>query len=339
MIITDRKLWDDFILAHGGGFLQSWDWGELQQSTGRQVFRLGLLSDGQLSGAAQVIRHALPFGQSYFYCPRGPVITHPKYLEPLLTRIKDFAAEHHALFFRFEPIISPESGVRSPEEKNSANRQITNIKYQITKPVQPKQTLILDLTKSLDELLAALHPKTRYNLRLAEKRGVTVREGSGDIDFEIFWRLLKQTYSRQKTGHHPKSYYYHIFSAGSSHQPCPVGGANFQVKLYLAERGKQPLAANLVYFYGGTAVYAHGGSDHNERALMAPQLLQWRQITEAKTLGYQHYDLWGIDPIRWPGITRFKLGYGGQTVDYPGAFDLPLRKFGYGLYRLARKLR
>ncbi|MFA5359161.1 MAG: peptidoglycan bridge formation glycyltransferase FemA/FemB family protein [Patescibacteria group bacterium] len=311
--VVEQKIWDDFVTANGSEFLQSWDWGVLQESLGRKIWRLAVTDENQIKAVALIVKHQLPFKQNYLYCPRGPLTTEPKYFEYLVERIKELGKHEKSTFCRIEP-ISPTINYHLPP----------------TKPVQPKTTLVLDLTKSEDDILNSFHQKTRYNIRLAEKHGVTVRDGSGDQDFEIFWNLLTKTYTKQEISTHPKEYYKKILTTPYS---------LLATKLFIAESNGIPVAANLCYFYGDRATYAHGGSDYQYRNLMAPHLLQWHQIKCAKDAGYKVYDFWGIDEKRWPGVTRFKLGFNGKSVDYPGTFDIPISKILYPLYKLVKKVK
>jgi lipid II:glycine glycyltransferase (peptidoglycan interpeptide bridge formation enzyme) len=176
-----------------------------------------------------------------------------------------------------------------------------------------------------------MKPKTRYNIRLAEKKGVVVKEST---DVDSFYEMLAAT-SGKNTGYfpHEKSYYKALLAEL---------GPKDMVKLFIAESDGQPLAAILVTFYGKTATYLHGGQNDKARNLMAPYLCQWAAIKEAKARGCESYDFWGVaesdDPNdSWAGITRFKEGFGGQKVITPGSFDLVLRPFWYNtLTMLAR---
>ena len=106
----------------------------------------------------------------------------------------------------------------------------------------------------------------------------------------------------------------------------------------MAEYERQIIAANLVNFYGDTATYLHGSSSSKNRQVMAPHLLQWEQIKEAKNRGMKYYDFWGFDEDKWPGVSRFKKGFGGEIVEYAGAYDLIWNKLWYQLYNLAKKI-
>ena len=354
--INDQKSWNTFVVTHGpksGAFLQSWEWGEFQKKFGRKIWRLGALENENLTAVTLIIKHNLPFGKSYLYCPRGPIVS-IKYLvsgiwyEKFLKEIVHLAKKEKSIFFRFEPINN--------------KSQILNTKYKIqnTAPIQPLHTLTLDLTKSDEELLSSMHPKTRYNIRLAERHGITVHrtrftdpEMLKD-DFEIFWPLLQKTAGRDGFNLHPKNYYWQMLNILIP-QPCDdVPRPN--VALYLAKYQNKILGANLMMFFGDTVTYLHGASSDEHRNVMAPHLLHWQIIREAKRLGYEYYDFWGIDEQRWPGITRFKKGFAneaspdrspdasigtsvgsGHIIEFPGTFDLPIQKNWYKIYRLAKK--
>jgi len=187
-------------------------------------------------------------------------------------------------------------------------------------PIQPKQTLRIDLAKSEDEILKAMHQKTRYNIGLAEKRGVRIEERN---DIEVFFKLLETTTARDGFRMHPRAHYETILST-------------LDAKLFFASYNEQPIATALVTFFGTTAYYLHGASANEHRDVMAPYLLHWSIMREAKRRGCTVYDLWGIDEKKWPGVTRFKRGFAPKTeaTTYEGTFDVPFRSFLYRLYRL-----
>ena len=100
----------------------------------------------------------------------------------------------------------------------------------------------------------------------------------------------------------------------------------------------KPIAGAILLTYGDTVYYLHGAMDRDYKSWMAPYLMHWEIIKWAKKQGYHYYDFWGIDTSRWPGVTRFKLGFGGQQVEYPGSFDMPISKFWYFVYKITRKI-
>ncbi|MBI5071795.1 peptidoglycan bridge formation glycyltransferase FemA/FemB family protein [Candidatus Falkowbacteria bacterium] len=187
----------------------------------------------------------------------------------------------------------------------------------------------MDLTKSEDELLAAMHEKTRYNIRLAEKKNLALKTGTVDD----FWKLMEETTKRDEFRAHPKKYYEKMFEKLADGEKNKMRG-----ELKIVYQGIAPLAAAIIGYFGDTVTYLHGASSYEYRNLMAPYLLHWEIIKEAKKLGYKFYDFWGIDEKKWPGVTRFKKGFGGFEINYPGTFDLPINKLWYKIYNLAKKI-
>ncbi|MBI4812455.1 peptidoglycan bridge formation glycyltransferase FemA/FemB family protein [Candidatus Falkowbacteria bacterium] len=352
--ITDKNKLNDFVASQEHSqFLQSWQWGEFQKKVGAGVWRVGVedpstssgevplaklrAGGGELVAAATIVKKELPVGKSYFYCGRGPAIAkitsqwkseirNPKseinsksqilnsnqILELLFSEIEKLAREEGAMFLRFDPLF----------EINA-----TRYTLHATLDVQPSKTLILNLNKSEDELLKEMHQKTRYNIKLAEKKGVKVIEG-GKENFEDFWRLIDQTSGRDKFRPHGRNYYEAMFAP-----------ENDIVKLYFAEYQGRTLAAGIFSFFGDSVTYLHGGSANESREVMAPHLLQWHVIKFARSLEYKYFDFHGIDEEKWPGVTRFKKGFGGDELNYPGTFDLVYDEGWYGIYKMIRKVR
>ncbi len=230
------------------------------------------------------------------------------------------AKDEKVIFLRFEP------SYRLP----ATGCQLTK-----TIDVQPSKTLILDLAPQEKELLKNMRQKTRYNTRLAERKGVAVREGSVD-DFESFWRLMRETKERDGFRTHTREHYRKMIGI---HTSTPARRDDLAIKLYLAEYENKVIAGNIIAFFGDTATYMHGASASRYRNVMAPYLLQWHVIRLAKESGYGFYDFYGIDDNKWPGVTRFKRGFGGGERQYPGTYDLIFDGFYYQLYKIARALR
>lgn len=318
--VTTANGWNEETLRLGGGFLQSWEWGEFQRATGREVLRLR--GDGAL---AQMIRLPLPFGKSYWYCPRGPLAL------DILPPLAEEARKNEAIFLRCEPLEKPVHRFFAGAKKREA--------------VQPAQTLIVDLAQDEEAILAAMHEKWRYNIRLAERKGVRVfMAGEHDASaLDIFWNLLEETTDRDGFRAHGKEYYRAMLERLAG-DPATDGKTRPVARLVFAEHDGKVLAANLMLYFGSTATYLHGASSRERREVMAPQLLHWKAMTDAKSWGYASYDFWGVAPEGaedhpWAGITRFKRGFGGRYVSYPGTYDLPLDRGWYGLYSLIQKLR
>ena len=274
-------------------FLQTEMWAEFQRSLGRKVFEVE---------GVKVIRHDLPFGKNYLYVP------YPFSVPDL----HNLAMQENSIFVKVEPM------------QDDIARGLMHRGYQKSqKNIQPHKTVVLDLTRSEDELLSAMHHKTRYNIRVAEKHGIVVRESS---EIEIFWNLLKKTTERDRFNSHEKEYYQKLLQLPNT-------------SLWIAQYQNTSLAASIVLQDRSNAYYLHGASDHSYRHLMAPYALHWEIAKNYKLKTISSYDFWGIDSVRWPGVTRFKLGWGGRTVEYPGAFDLVISSFWTTLYNLKNSVR
>lgn len=306
-------------------FLQSKLWLEFQKSLGREVFEYN--KDGVRAG---IIKLPLWFGKSYLYIPHGPVMDFNAMLggekNPVwnwLHWLKDLAKKEQAIFIKAEPANDHVAQTLAERKFRRSHKEI-----------QPSRTVILDLEKSEAELKAAMHHKTRYNIGVAEKHGIIVKE-SEDID--VFWELMQKTTKRDRFYSHPKRYYEKLFTFFHNQQ-------DIRVKLYLAYQGPPsggagpPSGGALVLFYKDSGFYLHGASDYEYRQYMAPYLLHWEILKSLKLQGLKFYDFWGINARRWPGVTRFKLGWGGRTVEYPGFFDWRLSWWWYQGYKLARKI-
>lgn len=297
-------------------FLQSWQWGEFQSKVAGETLRLGIKKDGEIIAAASFTKKKLPIGKSYYYCPRGPVINNSDFrfriLELLFNEIKKIAEDEKAIFLRFDPVFRIKD---------------LNLPLQKTIDVQPSKTILMDLKEGEEELLKKMHQKTRYNIRLAEKKRVKIFEG--DIKyFDSFWRLLNETTERDDFRPHGQDYYIEMLNSDP----------NF-IKLFVAEYEGKIIASNIVSFFGDTATYMHGASSNEFRNVMAPYLIQWHVIKEAKKRGCRYYDFYGIDEKKWPGVTRFKSGFGGDNRHFPGTFDYVLDRGWYNIYGMVRKVR
>lgn len=271
-----------------GKFLQSPEWQKFQESLGRKTWRV----DGAL-----VVKMHFISSVYFLYSPKGPLF---EINENFLKKITEIAKKENAFFYRIEPPTTPPKTFQQFRDK------------------EPKCTLITDISKPEDELLAEMHEKTRYNIRLAEKKGLRIANDG----FDDFYNLLQKTSSRQDIKLHSKEYY------------KKLAGFN---EIFVAYHENIPVACAMVNFYEDTATYLHGGSDEKYKNLMAPNLLHWEIIKTAKSRGARFYDWWGIDEKKWPGITRFKRGFGGAEICAPGTFDFPINKFLYNLYKLLRK--
>lgn len=204
--------------------------------------------------------------------------------------------------------------------------------------MQPRETFVVDLAPTEEELLAAMKSKTRYNIRVAKKRGVNVVVSTDADHTQAFIRLVTGTADRKGITPHPKAYYEAMCET--------LLGENG--KIFAAEKEGTIVSANLVVFHGDTATYLHGGSDDAYRSDMAPFLLQWEAMCEAKRRGCTRYDFGGVNLSeleagkgKWLGITRFKTGFSPSTsaTVFPGAYDVVLSPLRYAVYGMMQKMK
>lgn len=285
-------------------FLQSPEWQEVQERLGRQTLRIGSLL---------VIRHRFLPGLSSLYTPRPSVFPGGFWDD-----VRRAAASGGDVFCKADPAVA----ASAPPQSVPASS------------LQPAETLLVGCNGDDAALLSAMHPKTRYNIRLAERHGVVVRsiDPANRAAFETFLQLLRETARRERFSLHPLAHYRAL---------AAVQNKEFANVLFTAEFKGWPLAAAFVNFYRPTAAatYLHGGSTRTHRNLMAPHLLHWRIIQAARKRGCALYDLGGVDAARWPGLTRFKEGFGGRVVVFPPSYDVVFRPLLYRYYRLQRTLR
>lgn len=215
-----------------------------------------------------------------------------------------------------------------------------------TAAVQPRQTILVNLKNSDEEIIQSMKPKHRYNLKVAQRSGLEAEVYHQNLtrQFPRLWRLLQETAARQSFRLHPLGYYQKMLEVLQEEQ---------MVRLIFIKKQSKDLAGLILITYNGTATYLHGASIPSHKELMAPYLLHWQAIQTAKELGCRTYDLWGSnadfnqDKQEWQsksghpsaGTTRFKLGFGGEVVNYPGAYDLIFQPFCYNVYQGIRKLR
>jgi peptidoglycan pentaglycine glycine transferase (the first glycine) len=334
---SDRQNYNSFVAAQeSGSFLQSWEWGEWQSAVGRQVKRLKLkVESGDTAATIQLIKMPLPFGKYYLYAPYGPVLAEGesnklqvasyRYLiEELQKKFVD------AVFIRIE-------------SKVTFNFQLSTFNSPIYKSanIQPGKTLVIDLTKPEDQLLAEMHAKTRYNIKLAQKHGVEVQDefvltnGKGLYAKEAV-ELIAKTAGRQNYKTQGLGYFEKLVNFFAIQNPK----ADLKLHIYKALYNKELLTSAIILDFGDTRTYLFGGSSDSHREVMAPHLLHWTAIEDAKKIGIKYYDFWGIETAsgQTPGFVRFKLGFSGQTKQYPGAWDIVSRGLYYNLYKGLRYL-
>lgn len=239
---------------------------------------------------------------------------------------------------RFDPGLE----FATPQERDAFVKEASRVKKAAAKKnavdIQPPDTTQIDLTKSEEEILAAMKNKWRYNIKLAQKKGVVVEKTSGNAlnlsDFvDIFYDLYKVTSARDGIAMHAKAYYKDLLELSA--QEAQKGGDVPQVNLYVAKHEDDYLGAIMTLFSKTESVYLYGCSSNKKRNLMPNFLLQWTAMSDAKAYGSRYYDMYGMPPTDDPshpmhGLYLFKTGFGGTNVHRAGTYDVPLK----GIYKL-----
>lgn len=331
--------WDAFVAQHpNGSVLQTTRWAQLKNHFGWSSHRVWLRRDNKLVAGAQVLFRSAALGLGRIaYVPHGPLVDwdDEEQVEVLLNQIDVSAYEHRAGMLKMEPLLWQRD---IPPERWQALCERFDCIWD-TDTIQPPRTLIVNLEPPEEEILMAMKSKTRYNIRLAGRKGVTVREGTM-ADIPMFSRMMQVTGQRDGFSVHEPLYYktaYEIFAPDHA-------------AMLVAEYEGQPLGALMVFALGDTAYYLYGASSNEERQRMPTYALQWEAMRWAKARGCTRYDLWGVpdypeDTLEeqfaergdglW-GVYRFKRGFGGELHRTVGAADRVYNKLLYRLYKWRR---
>jgi peptidoglycan pentaglycine glycine transferase (the first glycine) len=319
-----RAEWDAFVAGHAQGhFMQSWGWGELKGSSGWSPVRVALYDGEQhMQAAALILCRTLspvPLRVAHLaYIPKGPVLDwqNAQLCQSFFSQLHPFLRRRGALALRME----------LGQEAEGAEAEIVLSRLMPygalpVRAVQPLRTILLDLTPSEEQLLANMKEKWRYNIRLAVRKGVTVRVAETLDDVRAWYQILQTTSVRDQFGVHTQEYYECAWS---------IFIAQRQARLLLAEHDGQMLAGIFVSLFGSEGIYMYGASSNEQRQLMPNYLLQWEAIRWAKQQGATRYDFWGIpntedEEEAMAGVYRFKRGWGGRVVQFLGGYEVRYR--------------
>jgi lipid II:glycine glycyltransferase (peptidoglycan interpeptide bridge formation enzyme) len=331
--------WDAFVETHpNGSLLQTTNWARLKNRFGWSSHRVWMKKDGRYVAGAQVLFRSAALGiVKIGYIPHGPLVDweDEQQVNVLFSQIDQSAYQHGAGIVKMEPLLwqqeMPESAWAAICERGQS--VIT------ADTIQPPRTIMVDLRPSTEEIMAAMKSKTRYNIRLSARKGVTVREGTAD-DIPAFNRLMAVTGQRDSFGTHAPEYYRDAFQLFAPQHAI----------LLIAEYEGRPLAASFITAFGKTGSYLYGASGNEERNRMPAYAVQWAAMRWAKERGCTQYDLWGIPDAEeeqleaefterrdglWP-IYRAKRGYGGRIQRTVGAADRVYNQRLYQLYKWRR---
>lgn len=306
--------------------IQSWEWGEFRKGAGIDLVRLGHFEGNRLTCAYQLTFHTVPFFKNTIgYFPKGPMPT-----EKMIETLKEVGEQKNAAFIKIEP------NVLSDKQQTTIDKLKQLGLVPSKKSLFTRYNFLIDLTKSEEELLALMHPKTRYNIGVAQRKNVQVYESTKDADFEIYLKLYFETTKRQKYFGHTHAYHALLWQT-----LMPAGMA----RLMIAKYDQKPVVAWMLFNFGQTLYYPYGGSSLEYKDVMASNLVAWEAIRLGKKMGMKVFDMWGAlapdaresDP--WYGFHRFKAGYGPIHVEYIGTYDLILKPQLYNLLNVADRLR
>lgn len=314
----DQKIYDSVIIHP----VQTWAWGEFQKSQGHQIFRFGFFdSKDKIKSAFTVSFHTIPKTKYSI----GTILRGPKVDEEMLKNIKDIAQKQNAIFVKFEPDVA----------KSEASMNFNNLVISPKVAFYP-HTFKVDLTKSEDELLANMHPKTRYNIRVANRYGVEVKETTDDKDFETYLKLLFDTTKRQGFYLHSQKYHRDLWQILKQTDIPHIMLASYQGKV---------LSAFMLFKLKDQLFYPYGASLDINREVMAPTLNMWESIKLGQKLKCRTFDMWGClgpeakEGDNGFGFHRFKQGFNGNPYKYVGTYDFVVNPTLYKLYNLVDKYR
>jgi peptidoglycan pentaglycine glycine transferase (the first glycine) len=354
------KIWNSIVSKlPNPHFLQTYEWGQVKAKYGWSPLYAVWTSDGKFSvlkdtnnwsldadhcvAAAlilkrQILRNGFAARLSILYAPKGPLLdsTNESLRSRILNDLQAFAKKEGAIFLKIDPDVVLGIGIPLSEENdidNGGQAVMSELKRRgwqySSDQIQFKNTVLIDLTPSEEELLARMKQKTRYNIRLAEKKGVNLRVGTSN-DLTVLYKMYAETSVRDGFVIREEGYYQMVWNLfmNSSEPSCEP---------LIAEIEGEPVAAIFVFYFAGRAYYVYGMSRDIHREKMPTYLLQWEAMKRAKSKGFKVYDLWGAPEIfnesdsMW-GVYRFKEGLGGKVVRTLGAWDFAPNPFWYKLY-------
>ena len=334
----EESRWAKFLENHPlASIHQSLPWAHFQEkvATRGKYWVLALEENGKIMGGTTIVRHQLPKGYSWLYAGRGPLLDYgskdaEQGMDLLIESIKEIAKKENAVFLRIDPPLE-----KNPPKFNGFKESPAGF--------YPEHTLILDLDKSEEEILKQMKPKGRYNIKVAQKHKVQIlavdpKQKSFDRYLDAYHKLVSETTQRDGFYAHRKSFHRAMIETLD---------ANNAGKLYIPRYKDKIIGGIIATFFGDTATYYYGASSNEDRNVMAPYLLQWEVIKDAKKRGHKYYDFLGIAPPNspnhpWAGVTSFKRKFGGHDKHYIRCQEYsfkPLVHFLYKIRKWIKKLR
>lgn len=318
--------------------LQTWQWGIVKSEGGWAVLpQVWRDEDNKVQAAALVLERSLPLpGLKVLYVPRGPLLDWDdgELRHQVLQDLQSLTKQRGAIFIKFDPEVILWRGIPNTDDaQETATGQAVQAELReggwrfSEEQIQFRNTVWLDVRPSEEDLLAKMKQKTRYNIRLSQRKGVTVREGRLE-DLQLLYRMYAETSVRDEFVIRSEAYYLRVWQLFMD-----VG----MMTPLLAEVEGEAVAGLALFHVAGYAWYLHGMSRAVHRNKMPTYLLQWEAMRKAKSLGCERYDLWGAPDVfdesdsMW-GVFRFKQGLGGEVICTLGAWDLPVKPLLYWGY-------
>ncbi len=310
--------------------LQSYEWGEFRKKTGVQVERLGLFVGGTLAGIMQVTFHKVPFLNRFVgYYPKGFAPD-----EDQMAALDHLAKKYNAIYIKMEPNVK--KPLEQNKEENPSVKFLSKFQTEEGRALFTRYTFELDLTSSEEELANKQSSKTRYNVKLASKKGVKIVEDTTEQGLEDYLRILEETTKRQGFYAHTPDYFRKLWESLKNSDMMHIFKAVYE---------NEVLVVWIVFVFNGVLYYPYGASSSLHREVMASNLMMWEVILFGKRSGCKNFDMWGSlgpdpDPKSpWNGFHRFKKGYGGELVEFIGSYDLVNDYPSYKFYTLAENIR
>ena len=369
------NLWNELISKlPNPHLLQTYEWGQVKAKYGWIPYYAVWTDDGEfhisqttdnwslntrqciaacLILKRQILNRGFAARLSILYAPKGPLLdwSDQSLRTHVLNDLQAFARKQGAIFLKIDPDIALGRGVPNNSEGDVTENSGQAARSELTRrgwvyssdQIQFRNTVLIDLSASEEEMLARMKPKTRYNVRLAERKNVTVRPGTVD-DLPMLYKMYAETSVRDGFVIRDENYYMTVWQLFMQGQP-----ATFDFRLFdrlraspltiplIAEVDNEPVAAIFMFMFAGRAYYVYGMSRNLHREKMPTYLLQWEAMKRAKANGCTAYDLWGAPEAfnesdsMW-GVYRFKEGLGGEVVRTLGAYDFAPSKLLYKLY-------
>ncbi|HWI55264.1 MAG TPA: peptidoglycan bridge formation glycyltransferase FemA/FemB family protein [Desulfobacteria bacterium] len=322
----DPKEFTEFIRSRNGNFLQTLEWAKVKNDWQNVYFLIK--DDGIIKGGGSILFRRLPvIGKNFMYCPRGPVLDFKdtEVLQFFIDNMKELSAKYNAIMLKIDPDVE----IHEKEVvKNLFNSGFVQKPLTLNfEGIQPRFVSRLDIAPDLEEVMAGFHHKTRYNIRLSERKGVQVRVGNRE-DLARFHQIMEETGLRDNFVVRSLAYFQKMYD-----NLVPPG----YMRLYVAEYEGQMLSGAISLMFGNKCWYLYGASSNTLRNLMPNYTLQWEMIKWAKEAGCDIYDFRGIsgdlDPSKpLYGLLRFKKGFNGSYTEFIGEFDLVFNPLLYKLW-------